>query len=1000
MKIPAFLLRRIHWLNFPSAFLMLLLQRTPVATLVAAADEIVAAAPLGTILKSALAVTAALGAVNSVVGATPLVPSSSTASGVTVTTGTTVSVFYTVNGTQTPPQSWSVSGQFPPGLSFSGLTSAGAVNTSSLHLSGTPTAAGIYNVTITAFEFTNQAGISSPPYDYTVTVTGGSTSTAPSITTQPSGQPNMPPGSSIILSVRATGVPAPTYQWRKDGNNIAGATNQDLAVNNVTANDAGSYTVVVTNSAGSVTSDPAILTVAAAASAPAITTQPSGQPNMPPGSSIILSVRATGVPAPTYQWRKDGNNIAGATNQNLAVNNVTANDAGSYTVVVTNSAGSVTSDPAVLTVAVAASAPAITTQPTDRSVAVGGSVTFTAAASGNPAPTFQWRKDGNNIAGATNATFTIASATAGDAGSYTVVATNSAGSATSNSATLTVTTTDVAPEITSSPSGQIAALGSAVTFTVAATGRPAPTFQWRKDGNTIAGATNATFTITSVTLNDVGHYSATATNSLGTVISGSATLTVSTTAARHLNDVTVTSGHGTTLSAGSVTGTVKWQVSTNGGTTWADLADGGNYSGATTATLAIANVGSTLNGARYRFVVSNNGVISTSNGAMLTVASVFFPFPTGIGIDGSGNLYVADANADTVQKINSSSQVSLLAGTNGTAGATDGAGAAARFNQPNGVVVLANGSLVVADTANATLRAIDAAGTVTTLAGSSATRGGADGMGTTATFSAPVGIARDSGGALFVADSMNHAIRKVTSAGVVTTVAGSAGAQGSTDGAATAARFNLPNGIAVDANGVVYVADTTNNTIRRIGTDGTVGTLAGLVGVSGFDNGTGIAALFNRPMALVADGAGNLFVADTGNSTIRKVTAAGVVTTFAGVAGIAGIADGSGAEALFNQPQALAIDAAGNLYVADTGNAAIRKITPAGVVTTLALSAAPAPAPTPTPTPTPAPTPAPTPNPSMGGGGGGGGAPTLWLPLSATLLLALRRRKRAGRALR
>ncbi|MBX3737831.1 MAG: immunoglobulin domain-containing protein [Candidatus Didemnitutus sp.] len=995
MKLSALSQRRIHWLNLPSAILMMLLQRAPTVAL-AVADEIVATPALGNVLRSAFAVAATLGTVNSVVGATPLVPSSGTATGISVATGASVNVFYTVNGTQTPPMSWSVSGNFPPGLNFSGLTSDGSVNVTTLQLSGTPTLAGSYSVRIFAYEFANEGGISSPAYNYTITVTGGSTSTAPSFTIQPASQ-TVTAGAAVTFTAAASGNPTPTFQWRKDGNNLAGATNATFTIASAAAGDAGGYTVVATNSAGSATSNSATLTVNAANAAPVITTQPSGQPNIPPGSSIVLSVRATGVPAPTYQWRKDGNAIAGATNQDLAINNVTANDAGSYTVVVTNSVGSVTSDAAVLTVAAAASAPAITTQPADRSSVIGGSVTFTVVATGNPTPTFQWRKDGNNLAGATTASFTIASVAAGDAGTYTVVATNSAGTATSNGATLTITATDVAPEITSSPSGQIATLGSSVTFTVTATGSPAPTFQWRKDGNNIAGATNASFTIASVTLNDVGHYSATATNSLGTVVSGSATLTVSTTASRHLNDVTVTSGHGTTLSAGSVTGSVKWQISTNGGSTWTDLADGGSYSGVTTATLAIANVGTSLSGAQYRFVASNGGVVSTSNGATLTVASVFFPFPTGIGVDGSGNLFVADANADTVQKINSSNQVSLLAGTANSAGTTDGSGSAARFNQPNGVVVLSNGGLVVADTANATLRAIDANGAVTTLAGASGSRGGADGTGTAATFSAPVGVTRDSSGVLFVADSMNHTIRRVTSGGAVTTFAGSAGAQGTADGTGAAARFNLPNGVAVDANGVVFVADTTNNTIRRIGTDGTASTLAGLAGVSGFDNGTGIAALFNRPMALVVDGSGNLFVADTGNSTIRKVTAAGVVTTFAGTAGIAGIADGAGADALFNQPQALAVDSAGNLYVADTGNAAIRKITLAGVVTTLTLTAAPAPTPTPTPTPAPAP----APNPSTGGGGGGGGgAPSVWLPLSATLLLALRQRRRSRLARR
>jgi streptogramin lyase len=235
------------------------------------------------------------------------------------------------------------------------------------------------------------------------------------------------------------------------------------------------------------------------------------------------------------------------------------------------------------------------------------------------------------------------------------------------------------------------------------------------------------------------------------------------------------------------------------------------------------------------------------------------------------------------------------------------------------------------------IRRIAADGSVTTFAGSSGARGNTDGAGTAATFSAPLGLAIDAAGNLYVADAMNHTIRKITSAGVVSTLAGSAGVPGYADGTGTGALFNYPAGLAVDAAGNVYVADRSNNVIRKVTPAGVVTTLAGLQGVSGATDGAGSLALFNQPSGLVLDGAGNFYVTDTGNSTIRKLTPAGVVSTLAGLPTIGGNQDGTGSGAMFNQPRALTIDSAGNLYVADTGNATIRKVTPAGVVTTLTL---------------------------------------------------------------
>lgn len=220
---------------------------------------------------------------------------------------------------------------------------------------------------------------------------------------------------------------------------------------------------------------------------------------------------------------------------------------------------------------------------------------------------------------------------------------------------------------------------------------------------------------------------------------------------------------------------------------------------------------------------------------------------------------------------------------------------------------------------------------VTTLAGSGIL-GKADGMGTTASFSFLWDVAADAAGVVYVADGGNNLVRKITTNGMVTTLAG-AGSQPAAWGPGT--EFYLNTGIAVDANGqYVYVSERFYNRIRKVSPSGVVTTLAGILG-SGSTNGTGTGASFDRPVALVVDGQGNVFVADSYNNLIRKITPAGVVTTFAGKLG-GGYSDGIGTEAQFWSPTGLAFDAAGNLFVADYGNNRIRKITPAGVVTTVA----------------------------------------------------------------
>jgi sugar lactone lactonase YvrE len=345
--------------------------------------------------------------------------------------------------------------------------------------------------------------------------------------------------------------------------------------------------------------------------------------------------------------------------------------------------------------------------------------------------------------------------------------------------------------------------------------------------------------------------------------------------------------------------------------------------------------------------------------------------------------------------------VSIFAGAVGNAGSADGTGSAARFNQPGGLALDASGNLFVADTGNALIRKITSTGVVTTLAGDATARGNVDGNGSAARFNHPVGLAIDSAGILYVADTFTDTVRKITPGGAVSTLAGTNALTGSADGSGAAARFNNPSGVAVDANGAVFVADTGNNTIRKISADGTVTTLAGLPGVAGSTDGTGSAAFFSQPTNLAIDSSGNLYVADTGNALIRRVTSSGVVSLVAGVPGIAGLSDGVGLDALFDQPRGLVLDGNGNLLVADTGNAALRKVASDATVTTLALtpaSTAPVGSPPTTPsTPTGTSTSSGTSSPASNGGGGGGSIGAWWgiflLSLGAARMIFARNSK-------
>jgi len=273
--------------------------------------------------------------------------------------------------------------------------------------------------------------------------------------------------------------------------------------------------------------------------------------------------------------------------------------------------------------------------------------------------------------------------------------------------------------------------------------------------------------------------------------------------------------------------------------------------------------------------ITSAGVVTTLAGSVPpgaadgTGAAASFRTPTGVAVDGNGNVYVADANNNMIRKITAAGVVTTLAGSV-SPGSADGTGAAASFAYPSGVAVDGNGNVYVADNVYNLIRKITPAGVVTTLAGN-VSGGSADGTGSAASFASPSGVAVDGNGTVYVADLANSLIRKITPTGVVTTLAGNVN-PGFADGTGSAASFNEPAGVAVDGNGNVYVADCANYSIRKITAAGVVSTLAGNpAGNGGSADGTGAAASFRCPLGVATTSGGTLHVADTYNNLIREI---------------------------------------------------------------------------------------------------------------------------------
>ena len=314
---------------------------------------------------------------------------------------------------------------------------------------------------------------------------------------------------------------------------------------------------------------------------------------------------------------------------------------------------------------------------------------------------------------------------------------------------------------------------------------------------------------------------------------------------------------------------------------------------------------------------AGNGTLGFANG---DAKSASFSNPMGVAVDSSGNVYVADSRNNLIRKITPDGTVSSFAGS-GKQGSADGKGANASFFFPTALATDVNGNVFVADTHNSLIRKITPDGTVTTFAGKPTKI--INDIKDTAGMDHPSGIAVDKSGNVFVSDLNKDFIKKITPAGKVSIIAGNGG-MGKKDGRGNEATFYLPAGIALDARDNLYVCDSYNNMIRKISPAGMVTTIAGR-SKRGSRDGKDTTASFWHPNGIAVDKADNVYVADMGNNKIRKITPGGEVTTFAG-SDMAGSANGQVHAALFYHPYGVVLDKAGNLYVADYQNNLVRKI--------------------------------------------------------------------------
>lgn len=660
-----------------------------------------------------------------------------------------------------------------------------------------------------------------------------------------------------------------------------------------------------------------------------ISQQPASQ-TVADGVVAQFAVAAQNATGTRWQRSDDGgktwNDIPGATLATLAIfANYATRDA-QYRAVVTGQGSEATS--AVVKLDVTPVAPQVQFPPQSQTIQAGYSVHFDVTCIGTQ-PSLQWQtsRDGaswTDVAGATAASLAVVVPDSTTTGTqYRVVATNPAGSVTSPAATLTVVPSSLTPVFLTWPTNATVPPGGTARFDARTMGESTgETIQWQVSADhgatwtDLPGPQFSQLALVGVTAADDGkQFRRLAGNAHDRVLSGVATLTVAATAARLDLLAGQLGGNGDANGTGAdarFAGSAIWPSTDLHGNVYV-----GSYSmlrkvdPAGVVTSVVGNGGYGVGGVTEA---------SAGRGGNVDLGSI-----SGTATARDGTIYSADVFTNTIRKTLPDGSTSVFAGTpDQVGGSADGTGAAARFLHPRGLALDLSGNLFVADTDNHTIRKITPGGVVTTLAGKAGVAGSGGTTIDDARFNRPLGLAVDGLGSVYVTDSGNATVRVITPIGNVNTLAGSPGVQAFDDGAGAAARFALPSGIAVDSGGVVYVGDI--GRVRTI-TNGHVQTLVGA-------DGSATANVLGQSNGLALDPDGGVVAFD--GLALWRVSAGGVVSALAGADLHAGSVDGAGGAARFNMPQGLVKDSAGNLYVGDIVKGAVRKVTPAGVVTTLA----------------------------------------------------------------
>ena len=716
--------------------------------------------------------------------------------------------------------------------------------------------------------------------------------TPPTVTRQPQSQ-TLQVGERATLSVAGDGYAPPTVQWQqlsfadaflsRPWVNVAGATATSYTTPALTLADHPTYyRALLINASGTVVSDVATISVVEQLAPPVIVGQP-GSLNVVVGGTAVFAATVSGAAPFSYQWRRNGVAITGANSPVLTLGGVTALNDGQYTLAVTNRAGTTVSEPAALVVTLGTPVPlppTLANQPESLTVPEGSAANFAVAVTGTGPYTYAWYRAGTPSPIADTPTLGFASVAAGDAGSYSVRVTNTVGTVLSGTATLTVTPgggAAVAPAIVTAPASVAVFPGAAARFVVAASGTGPLIYQWRFNGDNVPGATGPVLELPAVSGANAGQYMVEVRNGAGAALSSAGQLIVIGAPAivTQPGPKSAVEGATATFEVAATGDLLRFQWARNG-----VAIDGATAASYTTPALSFAD-----NGAVYSVIVYNGAGLVISGGAVLTVT----PTPTPPGL-----VLFAGAFGET---------------NNSSSG--DGAGTAARFNEPRSLVADTLGNLYVANRNGGFVSKVTPGAVVTRIAEHG--------------FSGALALGGD--GSLL---SMQVAGGTQANLRVLAPLQAGAATQARNCGSPICGGTISPNRpfAAIASDGTVYTAWQDANFISV--TSGPLSEssppIAFFAGTSdllnrpaGWVDGSGLDARFNAPSAIVIGPDGNLYVADTGNHVIRRITPQGVVSTFAGTGTVAGAADGPLLSASFNRPLNLGFDSEGALWVQEIG---------------------------------------------------------------------------------